>query len=467
MKKKKLIIIAIDGGNFEVINPFFEEGILPNIKRLKHQGNLTSVIPPATAVAWASFATGNYPGKTEIYDFTIMDDSSWKVHFINRLRLKGKPLWEYLDKAGIKSCFINMPVTYPPDKINGVIISGIETPSTMSNYVHPPELKEDLKKIGYEIEVSGLKNKREEIVEEALHIFDKRIETAKFLLKKDFDFFFILFRASDITQHFAWGKEPVKQVYQKIDAFLGEIKKDYEPIIMSDHGFEKIDKAFNANAWLEREGYIKTKIKKNFLSYTGINQQRVFWILEKLKLKSLIRFVPRNLAKKVPTDKINLEEAMATGIIDMSQTKAIAKRAVKSAQIFLNSEKRGGVVKKEDEESLKLEIKNKLLDFFNKNKINAVVNTKEELYSGTAQYAPDITIYLEEKGYDTHCLFSPDKNFFPKPLENQDAEHNLHGFIFTDLPFNLEGANLVDLAPTILDYFGIKKGNFDGRSLLK
>lgn len=467
MKKKKLIVIGIDGGNFEVMDPFFKEGILPNIKSLKYHGNLTSVIPPATAVAWASFATGNYPGKTEIYDFTIMDDSSWKVHFINRVRLQGKPLWKYLDEAGIKSCFINMPVTYPPDKINGVIISGIETPSKMSNYVHPPELKEDLKKIGYEIEVSGLKTKREEIVEEALYIFDKRIEAAKFLLKKDFDFFFILFRASDITQHFAWNKEPVKQVYQKIDTFIGEVKNNYNTIVMSDHGFEKIDKAFNANAWLEKEGYIKTKIKKNILSYIGINQQRVFWILEKFKLKSLIRFIPRNLAKKVPTDKINLEEAIATGIIDMPQTKAIAKRAVKSAQIFLNSEKRGGIVKKADEEGLKTELKNKLSEFFHQNNINALVKTKKELYGGKAQYAPDLTVYLEEKGYDTHCLFSSDKNIFPKPLENQDAEHNLHGVIFTDLPLDLTRANIVDLTPTILNYFGASKGSFDGRSLLR
>lgn len=465
-QNKKLVIIGIDGGKFEVMNSFLEKNLLPNIKSLKNKGILTSTIPPATAVAWASFATGNLPGKTEIYDFTILDEDSWKVNFINRTRLKGKPIWKYLDESNLKSCFINMPVTYPPDKINGVMISGIETPSKMHNYVFPIELKKELKKIGYEIEISGLKSKREDIIKEALYILDKRLETVRYLIKKNFDFFFILFRESDITQHFAWNKSPVEEVYKKIDEFVGEVKKNNDVIVMSDHGFEKIDKAFNANSWLEKEGYLKTKLKKkNILSSFGINQKRIFWVLEKLKLNFLIRAVPRNLAKKIPADKINLEEALSTGIIELDKTKAIAKRAVKTAQIFLNNKKRKGIVEKNQENKLKNEIKEKLLTFFEKNKIKIIVKTKEELYGINAKYAPDITLYIEENGYDTHCFFSSDKKIFVDPIENQDGEHNLSGIIFTDLNLNLENAEIIDLAPTILDYFEIKKDKFDGRSL--
>ena len=51
------------------------------------------------------------------------------------------------------------------------------------------------------------------------------------------------------------------------------------------------------------------------------------------------------------------------------------------------------------------------------------------------------------------------------PTEKQDAEHNLYGVIFTDLDLNLENAKLIDITPTILDYFEIEKGQFDGKSL--
>jgi len=469
MKKnnRKLVIIAIDGGNFEVMNSFFKKNLLPNINSLKNRCILKSTIPPATAVAWASFATGNLPGKTEIYDFTILDEDSWKVNFINRTRLQGKPIWKYLDESNLRSCFINMPVTYPPDKINGVMISGIETPSKMHNYVYPIELKKILKKIGYEIEVSGLKSEREDIIKEALYILDKRLETVRYLIKKNFDFFFILFRESDITQHFAWNKYPVEEVYKKIDEFVGEVKKSNDVIVMSDHGFEKIDKAFNANAWLEKEGLLKTKIKgKRLLSSVGVTQKRIFWVLEHLKLNFLIRVVPRSLAKKIPAEKINLEEALSTGAIEFDKTKAIAKRAVKTAQIFLNTKERGGIIEKNQEDQLKNEIKEKLIKFFERNKIKVIVQTKEELYGKNAKYAPDITLYIEESGYDTYCFFSQDKKIFVEPIENQDGEHNLPGIIFTNLNLNLKDARIIDLAPTILDYFGIKKEKFDGRSLL-
>lgn len=471
-KKKKVIIIAIDGGNFEVLNSFFEKGLLPNLQKYKYRAELTSVMPPATAVAWASFSTGNHPGKTEIYDFTIIDNVSWETNFINRTRLEGKTLWQYFTEAGIKSCFLNIPLTYPIDKINGVIVSGIETPSTFHAYAHPPELKEELNKIGYQIDVSGIKSDREDIIKEALYNFEKRIEVSNLLLKRDFDFFIVLFRASDIVKHYAWGKEPVEKVYCKIDEFVGKIREEYknsEVIVMSDHGFEKIDFAFNTNAWLRENGYLKTNFKRSWLSTFGITRKRIYWILDHLKLNFLVRMIPRKIGKKIPDTKINFEEAILNNIADLKKTKAIAKRAMKSSQIFLNTESRGGIVKKEEEEQLKQEIKQKLIKFCQENKKDVIIKTKEELYNKDAKYAPDITIYFEEKGYDTYDFFSPDRNIFVEPNKREDAQHNMHGVIFTDLDLNLENACIVDLVPTLLDYFEIKylDGNFDGKSLLK
>ncbi|MBU3906875.1 MAG: alkaline phosphatase family protein [Nanoarchaeota archaeon] len=468
-KKKKLIIVAIDGGNFPVINPFLEKKLLPNLASFKHKANLISVIPPATAVAWASFSTGNNPGKTEIYDFTLVDDFSWKVEFLNRKRLQGKPLWQYLSEAGVKSCFINLPVTYPPDEINGVIVSGIETPSTMCQYTYPSDLKDTLNKLGYEIEVSGLKEKKEDIVEEAENILDKRIRAAKFLFQRDFDFFIVLFRASDIVQHFAWDKPVVEEVHKKIDDFIGYVRKkdpNAEVMVISDHGIEKIEKVFNINSWLEQEGYLFTKIKKaSILSSLGITRKNIFYFLEKTKLNFLIRYIPRSLGKKIPVENISFEEALSTGLIDMEKTRAVAKRSVKTAQIFLNDTDRKGIVKKEEEEIIQKEIKEKLEKFFDERGIKAIIQTKAELYGEKARFAPDVTLYLEEKTYEISASFT-DKGIWV-PLGKEEAEHCLSGIILTNLGLNLNNARIIDLAPTILDYFKVlyKKDSFDGRSL--
>src|SRR3989344_1141102 len=176
---RKLIIIGIDGGTFDIINPLIAKNKLPNLSSFKNKAILKSTIPPGTGVAWASFSTGNFPGKTNIYDFTIVDDNSWKIKIVNRSLLNSKPLWKYLDESGIKGFFINIPITYPPEKINGVMISGIDAPSTFSNYVHPTELKEKLKEFGYEIEVSGIKEKKK--------------KNTNFLKKKSFFFFYNAF----------------------------------------------------------------------------------------------------------------------------------------------------------------------------------------------------------------------------------------------------------------------------------
>ena len=467
--KKKLVIVAIDGGTFNVINPLFKKNKLKNLKRIRYSGLLKSTIPPGTSVAWSSFATGNNPGKTGIYDFTVVDEISWRIRFINQKVRKGKAIWKYLDEANLKSCVINIPVTYPPDKINGVMISGIDAPSTLSNYTYPKEIKKKLKEFGYKIDVSGLKEKKE-LPLEAMKLLDIRIKTAKYFLDKEFDFFIVLFRASDIVQHFAWGEKIVERVYEKIDEFIGhaqdKLKEDYgNLIVMSDHGFEKVNKALNLNVWLEKEGYLKTNLTQSgLLSKLGVSRERIFKILEGLKLNFLIKVIPRSISKKIPTKSVDFEEALLTGLIDLSHTRAISKRAGKTSQIFLNKENRGGIVKPSEENKLKGEIKTKLEGFLNQNRIKSSIFLKEELYGKNSVCSPDITLYINEPNYDTISLFSPQKKMWGEPKE--PATHNTEGVIFSDLNLKLENANIIDLAPTILKYFGVKGGRFDGKPLI-
>ena len=465
MEKKKLVVIGIDGGTFDIINPFIQQGLLPNLNKFVKRGILGSTMPPGTGVAWSSFSTGNKTEKTNIYDFTIVEDDSWKIKFVNRRILQGKTLWEYLNEAGLRSYFVNIPLSYPPDKINGVIVSGIDTPSTFSNYTHPPELKEKLKEFNYDIEVSGMKGLAD-LPDEAVRILDARLKTARHLIQDEFDFFAVLFRASDVVQHFAWGTDYVKEVYMKIDEFIGEVqdREDCELIVMSDHGHEKVDRAFNVNTWLEQEGYLSTKVKKKSMLSGFVNREKIFKILDSLNLNFMLKVIPRELGKKIPTKNVDFEEAIITGMVEMDKTKAIAKRAVKSSQIFLNKESRGGIVRKEDEDRLKREIKGKLLRYFTEKNLEVEIYTREELYGENTKYAPDITLYFKEKGYDTLSVLSPEKKLWDKTKEQ--ATHNKDGIIFTDLDLKIEGSNIIDLCPTILDYFEIGKKDVDGKSLL-
>ncbi len=68
----RVFIIGLDGGTFDLIRPFAEQGQLPTLKKLMDEGAwapLESTGPPVTASAWTSFMTGKNPGAHGLFDF--------------------------------------------------------------------------------------------------------------------------------------------------------------------------------------------------------------------------------------------------------------------------------------------------------------------------------------------------------------------------------------------------------------
>jgi predicted AlkP superfamily phosphohydrolase/phosphomutase len=152
---KRAIILGFDGMDPELTERFIAEGKLPNLAKLRDQGTfrkLQTTFPPISPVAWSTFMTGVNPGKHNIYDFLARDLSnylpylssaeikgpkrSWKVGKytipLGRARTKGMrrgtPFWHWLGEAGIFCSVIRVPVTFPPEKFSGVLLSGMCVP---------------------------------------------------------------------------------------------------------------------------------------------------------------------------------------------------------------------------------------------------------------------------------------------------------------------------------------------------
>jgi hypothetical protein len=131
------------------------EGKMPNLARLKRQGSyrrLRTTCPPLLPVAWSTFATGVNPAKHNIFDFLNRDLrtyapelSSAKVRPAQRvlrigkfeiplerpsveMRRKSEPFWKILDRSGVESTILRVPVTFPPDNFNGRLLSAMSTP---------------------------------------------------------------------------------------------------------------------------------------------------------------------------------------------------------------------------------------------------------------------------------------------------------------------------------------------------
>jgi len=154
-KVKKLVILGLDGLDPQLVKRYAAEGKLPNLEKLGQEGcyyPLKTTTPSISPVAWSSFSTGVNPAKHNIYDFLtrnrstyLPDLSSTYLGKVNRslkigkyiiplskpeLRLlrKGKPFWTLLGEKGIISSILRVPITFPPEKFNGRILSAMCVP---------------------------------------------------------------------------------------------------------------------------------------------------------------------------------------------------------------------------------------------------------------------------------------------------------------------------------------------------
>ena len=131
------------------------EGKLPHMEALRKQGcfkPLGTTLPSISPVAWSSFQTGVNPGKHNIYDFLTPDLNTYapKLSSVEirpprrslrlgkysiplgkadvRLLRKSRPFWNYLGDRGVFSSIIRVPITFPPEKLRGVLLSAMCTP---------------------------------------------------------------------------------------------------------------------------------------------------------------------------------------------------------------------------------------------------------------------------------------------------------------------------------------------------
>src|SRR6266536_685999 len=152
---KRAVILGFDGMDPELASRFIAEGQLPNLAKLRDQGSfrkLRTTFPAISPVAWSTFITGVNPGKHNIYDFLARYQitylpllSSAEIRGpkrsvkigkytipLGKARIKGMrkgtPFWHWLGKAGIFSSVIRVPVTFPPEKFSGVLLSGMCVP---------------------------------------------------------------------------------------------------------------------------------------------------------------------------------------------------------------------------------------------------------------------------------------------------------------------------------------------------
>ncbi len=380
---KRIFILGIDGVPFTLIEKLFQENGLKNLKDICTQGSyhrMNSVYPTISSVAWTCYMTGTNPGEHDIFGFIDREPDPFAIKIPLAEDRKTDSLWKKLSDKGKRVIVINVPLTYPPEKVNGILASGFLC-TEIENLCYPEEYTKYFKSKKYIIDVDAwlARENKQKFISELFKAMEKRFEITFDLMKKEeWDFFQLHIMETDRLLHFFWndlenGGEFQGQAikfFKKLDEFIEELRnklnKEDGLIILSDHGFCKIKNIVQLNVWLEKEG--------------------------------LLKFNPGS-EKQLPNYH---EDSICYSLIP--------------GRIFINLKGREekGTVREKDYEKTRKILKKKLLNFKHPNSGEQIIDKvfyREEIYSGPyLDNAADLIAH-PNNGYDLKARLDTDNIF--------------------------------------------------------
>lgn len=414
---KKILVIGLDGAEPMIVDALVRKGRLPNISKIIKRsvyGSLKSTFPAASSIAWTSFMTGKNPGKHGVFGFVERKLGTYNTRIVSSLSIHGKTLWEILSEAGRKVVVMNMPVTYPPKRVNGILISGLIAPmeSISKNFTYPESLGQILIKQGYKVEPDPLMYQSiDAYTEEVFNAMKARAKLALALYcQHKPNFFIVVFVSADRLQHYLWKymdenhpaynpKDAEKygdiiyKCYEKLDAtiggFLQMLDNDTVLILMSDHGFGPAYKKVSIINFLIKERLLTIRWSwKTILLQFGITDTAIYHFLGKLRMFNKLRKIIHSNVKNT------LQGLQPRKEINWLKTKAYT---IDGKSIYINLKRRepDGVVSPDLEyERMRREIIKRLYRLVDPETGNQVVEKvfkKEEIYFGPhVERAPDL-----------------------------------------------------------------------------
>ncbi len=124
----RVLLLGLDGADWDTIDPLLRAGRLPNLARLIEngaRGPLRSYDPMISPLLWTTMVTGVGPDAHGVADFQALDPASGRrVPITSRFR-RVKALWNILSDAGRSSAFVAWWASYPAEKVEGVQVSNL------------------------------------------------------------------------------------------------------------------------------------------------------------------------------------------------------------------------------------------------------------------------------------------------------------------------------------------------------
>ncbi len=492
----RVLMIGLDGATFDVLDPLIEQGVLPNIASLIRAGaraRLRTIFPPLTAAAWTSAVTGKNPGKHGILEFFLRRPGTFEQMAVNQRMRDGWAIWDLLGEAGIRSLVTNVPCTYPPAEINGVMISDFLTPGGRRDFVKPAGLIDEIEnRFGpYRLHLSRTygRGQVDAVVDELVDEVRYKCAVNRFLMEReDWGACLTHIWGTDRIQHELWhvvdethprhdrGEAAAhrgtllaywRTVDDEVGALVDAAGAGVTTLIVSDHGFGPLHKYCSFNVWLMQQGLLRLKrdaatLAKRLAFAVGVTPELAF------KLSRRVPAGRRRARRGVTADRDargKLDRLfLSFNNVDWSRTQVYSKGNY--GQLFLNVRGREpwGIVNPGSEyDRVRDDLLRRLArleDPATGKPLIGEIYKREELFSGPhLDQAPDVCFLPADMRYVSIGDMDFTSNRFVVDAFGITGGHRMHGVLIVSgaaiqAGRALDEVHITDLTPTMLYLLG-------------
>jgi len=310
----KVCVVGLDGATWDLLDPWLDD--LPTVGRFASamHGTLDSCIPPLSIPAWKCYSTGLDPGGLGVFTFVEPDFETHRFNTVTNETFTHREIWDYLGESGYRSAVVNMPTTSPPRDIPGWMVGG-PFAGRQEGYTRPAWLEDELDAAGYTILPDYYLSRDPSGLDGAVESVHGKFDTA-LRLAPEADFLHVTLYLTDTVQHTEWDSPHAKSFWRAVDRelgrFLDELGEDWNVVLMSDHGFGETAGRFFLNTWLEERGYLRydrTGLDLgDLLGFAGLSFERAIGLLRQLRLTGVVHeYVPeevlRAVARRLPGNR--------------------------------------------------------------------------------------------------------------------------------------------------------------------
>ncbi|MBI5375547.1 MAG: alkaline phosphatase family protein [Candidatus Schekmanbacteria bacterium] len=263
-KTTKVFLIGLDGATWNVLIPLVEKGELPAFRELLNQsywGQLRCAERATSPLVWTSIATGKVAEKHGVFDHTVREPGTYESVPVKSYHRKVKAIWNILSENKKTVGLIDWYVTFPPEKVNGYVISRLTADEKDKTY--PSEIQKDIDEMNKKFITQKTEDNLFHVKEELLNDVRKLSAATSYMRgKTPTDFLGVYTHSTDAVQHYFWKyMEPQKYDYKiwgmndsdvkkygevieyhyiEVDKMIGDLTKNIDDntmlIILSDHG---------------------------------------------------------------------------------------------------------------------------------------------------------------------------------------------------------------------------------------